>query len=48
MGLLPIMVIGGEQVQLLLDTVTLILLNVSSNSHDTLIVLDDGEVILQL
>ena len=48
MGLSPTMVIGGEQVQLLLDIVTLILLNVSSNSHDTLIVLADGEVILHL
>ena len=46
MGLSPTMVVGGEQVQLLLDIVTLILLNVSSNSHDTLIVLADGEVIL--
>ena len=48
MGLSPTLVIGGEQVQLLLDIVTLILLNVSSNSHDTLIVLADGEVILHL
>ena len=31
-----------------MNIVTLILVNVSNNSHDTLIVLADGEVIVQL
>ena len=47
-GLSPVVVIGGKEVQLLLDIVTLILSNVSNNSHDTLIVLADGEVIVHL
>lgn len=48
MGLSPITVTGGEQVQLLLNIVTLILLYVSNSSHDTSMVLVYGEVIVHL
>ena len=46
MGLSPVTVTGGEQVQPLLNTVTLILLYVSNSSHDTSIALADGVVII--
>ena len=48
MGLSPITATGGEQVQPLLDTVTLILWYVSNSSHDTSMVLGNGDVTMHL